>query len=269
MMGNLLALFLVEVIGDALEAIPADPADQIFTLNDLIAQENADHQRLLDSDVPPLSEEWDTPDPDKREIRRLFYKERNMCHLALLPAQIRYKGILTESTPTSVFDLENDKGLLLSNKVRKQPNEGDELRLVGDIETRQKCEVTLNVDHQDYFYIDGSEGWKGLTLPNTAEMGEYRSDREPFRGLIYVCYVGCPWNDCPEHNIVGGVAEKTVEMEVNGIPVTSMYHVFKECHVLQHSGGNFFKANDDGRFNIRVRITEKRSYTRFSSIIIW
>ena len=266
MVGNLLALFMIEVIGDALEDIPSSSSEQAAMLNGLISKETADHERFLQSEPPELMDKWDAPDFVREKIRRTFYKDRNVCHLALLPSESRYRGILTESQPVTMFDLPDG---LLSSQVRDVPNDGNGLRLVGDADTRQECEVPLNVDHQDFFYIDSGEGWKELTLPNKAEIQEYRSDGEPFKGVLFTCYVGCPWNKCPKGNIIGGIEEKTVQMEVNDVPVTSLFQVHKVCYLLQHSEGTFWKANSYGRFNIRVRVAEHESYVRFSSFMIW
>jgi len=257
---------MIEVLEDSLEDIPSSPSEQMALFNEIVAQDRADHKRFLDSSLPGHAGEWNVPESRADEVRGIFYKFRNVCHIALLPAEIRYKGILTESPPVNMFDLPDG---LLSNNIRNIPNHSPTLRLVGDSETRQECEVPLNMDHQDFFYLGEEEGKKELVVPNDSEMREYRPDGAPFIGFIMTCFVGCPWDSCDEGNIIGGVDEKTVKMEVNGQPVTSLFKVKKECFLLQNGDDVFWKPDSASRFAIGVRVLEPHGYIRISSIMIW
>jgi len=181
---------MVEVLEDALNDISADGVEQTDTLRELISQDRLEHHRFVNSELPPRSGRWNLTIPESDEIRQIWFKKRNVCHMAMLPSEIRFKGILTETDPINMFDLPDG---LLSSSVRHTPNEGEHMRLISDAATRQTCEVPLNMDHQDYFYVGEPEGWKELTLPNEAEIREYRTGDEPFKGLIMTCFVLCPW----------------------------------------------------------------------------
>lgn len=76
---------------------------------------------------------------------------------------------------------------------------------------------------------------------------------------------------CPNNNIIKGIDEGTIEMEINGQPVTSESELGKGCFLLGNRGGSIFEPNGDGRFTFRARIAEdaKGGYARISSFIVW
>jgi len=267
MKGNYYALFMTEILGDALEEIVL-ASDKNEMLGALESQDRADHQQFLDSDLPPHHTKVKVPEsPEADEILRLFYKGHNYCHAAHLPAEIRYKGILTESPPVaSMFDL---KAEYFSDTIEGIPNESDQLRLVGDSRDRQKCAIPLNMDYNDFWYVSEKEGFKGLTVPNDAEIMEYGTG-EPLKGLLAACFIKCPWNKCPANNVISGIHEKLVEIQVNEKPVASGFDLDKGCYLLQNERGSYFwEPNEDGRFTFRIRVNVPNKYARFSSFVVW
>lgn len=276
--GNLIALFLMEVIQDALGELQLAVQENhhlntVALLANLTAQEAADYQNIVASELPTHSQEYHRDDPadQAQEFRHVYYKEPNICHIALLPSEIRFKGILTESEPVEMLQLPD--GLLDTQAYDAPVSESDEtLRLVGDADTRQKCPVPLNQDHRDHFYVSNREGWRHLTLPNDAELKEYGTQPPtPLKGIIAICYVGCPWDQCEEGDMrFNSTCRGPVQIQVNGVPVKSLREIDKPCHLLENEKtGHIWKANDDGRFRISARVTRKESYLRFSSFILW
>jgi len=167
--GNLMALFLVELLHDALQDIQQAELENKDTLTlqvELIEQETADYQRVIDdsdSELPQYSKSYHPDEPFGEELRQLYYKEPNFCHIALLPSEIRYKGILTETEPVDMFNLPDGPNATQNGDT---PYEGDQMRLVGDESTRQtpndvfntiSCPVPLNQDHPDFFLVSNRE----------------------------------------------------------------------------------------------------------------
>lgn len=264
--GNLMANFLVELLGDAIDDVMASENPKAF-LKELELAEKADYDRLRQSDMP-RAEAFGAPEDEDtaKKVRSLYYKGHNICHLALLPSQIRYMGILTESGPVSI---EDTQGGLLMGEARKTPNEGETLRLVGEDEQRQVCaEALLNIDHYDFFYLSQSEGWKQIIVPNRREL-EYYGDGNDFVGQIAICYVNCPWNTCPDHNFFGGINDGKEEITVNDVQVKSQINIGMGCFLLLNEAGTTWNPNSDGQYLFRMRVNETDTYLRYSSFIFW
>jgi len=268
--GNLVALFLIEVLGDALTDIDGS-SDREALLIELESQEQADRQLFLksmDSQLPDLHTKWlegTLTEEDGDLIRPLFYRYPNYCHIAQIPAQIRFKGILTETAPVGMFELETG---LIDKDAGRTPNRGNQIRLVAAAKDRQRCPVHLNMDHSDYFYIHQKEELKELTIPNDSEVREYGTD-QPIKGLISLCDLACSWGKCPAGTILGGVNDKMVNIMVNGQPATSTVAIQKNCYLLRNSGGFLFKPDENGRFTIRIRVNPVGHYVRYSSFAVW
>jgi len=146
--------------------------------------------------------------------------------------------------------------------------EGELMRLVYDSDSRQNCEVPLQMDYKDFFYVKQQEGWKKLVLPNDAELKEYGTG-EPFRGIIATCLLACGWRKCPEGNLLEADIEAGLgEVEVNGMKVSNFTR-FGSCGFLKHHHGHIWTPNSDGRYEIRARAVQDASFLRFSSFILW
>lgn len=254
--GNYLALFLIQILEESLKDIMSSP-DLDDMRMELQSQEKADHEEFLGSELPPYSNQWPAPESQADKIRRILYKGSNFCHAAELPAEIRYKGILTESEPVDMFNLPPEF-----------PTPPNGLRIAPDKWNRQTCTVPLNMDYADHFYIHNSDGWKEMTLPNDREVEEYGTN-EPPKGLLSICHTRCPWNKCPPEYIMGGVQAKAIEIEVNGVPAISEFPIDKGCFLLENTGGYFWKPDPNGKFTFRIRVNGARKYSRFGYFIIF
>ena len=175
LMGNLAALFLIEVLDEALKELAADTTDPATLLAKLKAQEDADYQVFQNAPVPEnFKEILPKSERDSFDYLDLLIKGHTFCHTGRLPAEIRHKGILTESTKTGFLTF--DKGVEL-NEAQTTMYDGAEMRLVYTGGDRQVCEVATNHDYKDYFFVNRNEDWKKLVLPNNSEMKEYGTGR--------------------------------------------------------------------------------------------
>jgi hypothetical protein len=262
MVGNLLGIWLTNIMEDALKELVAKEPDPLL-LDQLRALEAADRKAFMNHELP-------TSDLDKLEIpddvdREMIYRGPNICHTARLPAETRHRGILTESS--LVGEDSFDKGIELRSSINNIP-EDKSMQLVYEQGERQSCPVVLNKDYKDYFYVRDTHGWSQLTLPNNAEIKAYGTG-ESLRGVIAVCFVGCAWGHCPGGNIRREeIDEGLAEMEVNGVKVANLTKV-DDCDLLKHSDGHVWKPNSDGKFQIRAKVNKEKMYIRFSTIVIW
>jgi hypothetical protein len=260
MTGNLIALSLSFVIEDALHELVSTELDPSFP-DQLRAEEDADFKSFMSSDLPVSSAKFSLPEDIDRE---LVLRGPNFCHTARLPAEIRHLGILTESS--MVGEDSYDKGIEIKSAMS---SEGDgPTPLAFDPGERQKCQIPLNKDYKDAFFVYSHDGWSQLTLPNDAEMKAYDTGA-PLRGIVAICFTDCNWGKCPKGNLIGEDIELgTGEMEVNGIKVSN-FTTFSKCRFLRNEGGHIWKPNSDGRFEIRAKANEEKSYIRFSTFVFW
>jgi hypothetical protein len=219
----------------------------------------------------------------------------NYCHTTKLPAEIRYLGILTETT-TQIGSTEYDKGTDVETLVKTIYNSNDKsnqnrntshsMMLSYDKADRQKCPISTNEDYKDFFYVGANTGWQQLTLPNRFEQNAYNSgilslstSTTPLlKGYVAMCLTLCPWNKCPKgvwsRNVY--TEEKLLEISINHVVVTNYTTLGdSECDMLRHQDGYRFPINaTENAVNIAVRLNvpdslNPRSYMRISSWIVW
>jgi hypothetical protein len=314
--GNLMAVFVVEAAERAVDMLRERVAHQedfdfglALLLDQLVDSERADYQSVMgnvSATLPPYANRYHRPqrdgvddddaavrgaanddDDDNHWLRQLYYTAPNYCHIALLPSEIRYRGILDEhpAPPIFEFDRSNHSGrpfgaaahldpvdfepALVLNPweafrneeyaaaSRSRGGDDDEMLLLGDPDTRQiDCPVPLNVDHQDYFFVSQPDGWRHVDLPNGFEVEAYgngSSSGSLLKGVVAICYVGCPWGKCLEtdkrwqhQQQLGDVDHNNndnnssvVDLQVNGVDVTNLREIdaHSDCHVLGHANG--------------------------------
>jgi hypothetical protein len=260
--GNLLGIWLTNVVEDALKELAAERPDPAL-LDQLRAFEVADRKVFMSRELPMnILKDLLIPDDVDPEM---FYRGPNICHTARLPAETRHLGILTESS--LVGEDTYDKGIGLKSARNNIP-EDKSMQLVYTEGARQSCPIPLEKDYKDYFYVADTHGWSQLTLPNNAEIKAYGTS-EPLRGVIAVCFAYCKRRQCGAENLESPqIHAGMAEMEVNGVKVTSLTE-FSDCSFLKHVDGHVWKPNSDGRFQIRAKVNAKKSHVRFSSIVIW
>ena len=187
-----MALFLTELVGDALQYLKETTKSLEDLREDLFREENERYNLLTASPVPSFFEDL-VNDRGDLQLEHIF-KYPSFCHTARVPAKIRHKGILTGGAPGDLFHY--DEGVP-EGKARDLVNDSEFMWLVQDPTTRQKCDIPLNLDNKDYFYVKGADGIKKLILPNDAEVAEYGTDQKPV-GLIAMCLSVCDWGKCPK-----------------------------------------------------------------------
>jgi hypothetical protein len=183
--GNQLTLFMMEVIHEALQEIETKGSDPNALLVELQKQEDDDYKQFKEADLPDLVDKA-LPKVDDVPVEILF-KEPNMCHTARLPAEARFKGILTESDQTGFESY--DKGTAM-NEVASTQNPGGKMRLTYDPAARSGC--VAEKDFKDFYYISQKhEGVSTIFLPNAREKAEYGTPGKPLRGIVSICFAAC------------------------------------------------------------------------------
>jgi hypothetical protein len=258
--GNLLGIWLTNVVEDALKELAAERPDPAL-LDQLRAFEVADRKVFMSRELPMnILRGLQIPSDVDPEM---FYRGPNICHTARLPAETRHLGILTESS--LVGEDTFDKGIEIAT-ANKNITEDKSMPLVYEKGHRQSCPIPINKDYKDFFYVAETHGWSQLTLPNNAEIKAYGTS-EPLRGVIAVCFALCNWGKCPADDIQNNQFDMA-EMQVNGVNVTTLTG-FDRCSFLKHVDGHVWKPNSDGRFQIRAKVNKVKGFIRFSSIVIW
>jgi len=272
-MGNSMALFLVELLEDALKELAAYPTkDLMALLKALQASEDADYEKYLTSPIDPNLYDI-TIGEGKHEgfDFTLLTKGDMFCHTARLPAEIRHKGILTESIKTGSFDIGTPFNVAL-----EAPNASSSMmRLVYDPnEQTDWCLIVVLMDFKYFFMVSGAEGWQSLTLPNNAELKEYGKGQEKVYLQVYVaiCFRVCE-GKCPENTLQPvPFLEGKFELTVNGKSVERLSN-FADCKVLHsQESGYTWQPNADGQFEVAARVAGNSTledYVGFSAIIVW
>ena len=282
--GTIMGLFLSDMLIDAIKELGLEPYDSAKKLGSLIAEEEAEYStfyvsqpQITGASVGDFFEFED--EVLVNVIARMFRKTRIICHTALLPAEIRYLGILTETDMVGTHGYEKGVSQMQadSDVASESEKHKRQMRLTFDTSTRQaNCPVDVKWDYKDFFYTTQNDGWTSLTVPNKAEMEYYIGEGayEP-EGVIVLCFVKCDWGKCPEGEMqTNEIVDGQLKLEVNGVMVTNVTKL-EECGILQHSTGDYhFKPNSEGQFELRVLIgtAEKEGkvpFTRITSIVVF
>lgn len=282
--GHLNALFLGEILLDAAKDLSqlSESEDLSVLVEKLIADEEADYVNVTTSFIPPkLSPiaNWmvnisgvDSMIGDDINVHELYLK-RSYCHTALLPADIRFNGLLTQSDkigPTSY-----DEGVT-QPPAGEVPAEVDvgEIRLAYDptehaAKHKPTCPYNVGIDYKDFFFLSSVEGWKTLTLPNDSEKKKYGVEPSQMLGMIFICLAGCDWNNCKKGDLRFEFDKGPLSMEVNGVPVVE-YDQIGMCWALKGAQNGYrWTQNAQGKYDIRAKLeAQEYSYVRFSSFIL-
>lgn len=267
LLGNMISMALLELLDEALADMEKlDVSDPEMFYFDLKAQEDMDYDMFLQSNLTSSHGEMIR---HKKEENQNFdipflFKHRAYCHTALLPAESRYLGILTETSRIGFFHY--DKGVS-RKKVESQPSNNSELSLVFEPRERQDCSLLLQVDYKDYFFLSEPEGTKKLTLPNMAELALYE---RPKMGLVGFSLAGCEWGKCDKAEArESGLELEEWEMHINGVQVTNFTTIEKSVSFVRHKDGQYFSPNEGGQYEIQVRVKAVGKFLRFSSFMIF
>jgi hypothetical protein len=281
--GNLLALFLVDVLLEALQDLESSTDALAVRLARLEAVEGADNERFR-SEAPLPKLPTYVFNPSDFSVTSNLFQKRSLCHTARLPSEMRYNGILTGKTAQE-FDhfyregMEREKAdKLMSTMFDEGADidsiESDEMKLVYTEAFRQRrCNATLNIDYPDAFYAGPNEGWKNLKILTPIEKETYKIDSP--EGLIVVCLVQpnlynkgfngreIQVGDLKQHPLVA--------FRVNGQDVEALSWI-DSCFILNGSQGHYWKIGSDGQYEIEARVgnndNNEHDILQISSVIL-
>jgi hypothetical protein len=203
-----MALFLMEALEEAVadlvglldenSAGSANPLSIGQLKERLEAEEAADYRRVVEEpSLPQYSALYHGNESFAPYLRSLYYRRQNYCHTAALPAESRYRGVLTDQlddppSRSSFDEVGPDCAASPAEAERLPFDAGDAaVRLVCDSRHRNVCDVPISVDKLDYFYVgyresggvtnsslttdesDGGGVWKQVTLPTESERTFY------------------------------------------------------------------------------------------------
>ena len=205
-----------EPAGETLEQKEARLAEAIRQIND---EEQKNYDAIFSTPVPELlltqfeANQWPKNGTDESVKLRMqpiqpyetFIKHPSFCHTGLLPAEIRYKGLLTENFAETgdPWDQVYEKAKMVS-KVRAAEGQDkpgfvderhpEQMLLLSADEEWEECEDLIHVDHKDFFYLSSYEGWRTLTLPNQASKDYYKEfNAQTSNGWIFACPARCAY----------------------------------------------------------------------------
>ncbi|CAB9503273.1 expressed unknown protein [Seminavis robusta] len=314
LMGNLMAMTFVDLVEDALQGLiemeldatgdDIDAAKKLVSnkLSSLDKEEKKDYEGIFSNPIPtdlmPHVDRYWT-EAAKEHLKDIsvesFLKEPSFCHSALLPAEIRFKGLLTENftnvgtimdqsyedgaSSGAVFQIENPsfrsgKEPAPYEDPRPERNNGL-MRLVREDNGRQQCEEYVNLDYKDYFYVGSVTDWQTLVLPNKSEKNYYKEfDAAKSKGWILACLTRCDWGKCPGGDVHAYFGWQRPQPRKDEEP-PSEEEIAKKgkaemtingvkvteasgmhtCYALRNKDGHVWKPNKDGQYEIKTRIT--------------
>ena len=279
LVGNTIATFLSQVLEDVvieLERVKPNPHEQLALL-----QRNLDEDRELfrrhsheSFIIDLLKEEAFKDDPrtkdDLLKLARGMFKSEGFCHTARLTSQIRYSGVLTESSLTGDERGGYDEGF--SFETWSPDQNADIFPLIFDPAVREQCSVVLAPDYRDFFFTSGMDpNGRHLVLPNSRELEAY-SFRAESANLV-ICLAVCEWGKCPPGQVdlqKGFNDVSQSRLTVNGVQATEAltFSAYTNCAYMKHSGGYNWAANANQQFDIRIHETSPDVHWRISSIIL-
>ncbi len=258
--GNTMALFMSETLLDTIAEI-SSLSDRETLLCNLQTEENIEYQKFLKSDLPPLPGEgflesiwWELLNKANVSV---FFHSPSICHMAWLPAETRYLGILTESDCIGIHDYYKGVPKNVADQLEVKDGSEVSMPLVYDPAECQSCEVELNRDFKDFFFASNKMGWSRITIPNKAEVRAYGLDypeKFKYQGLLMMCLKICDWGMCPAGDMqLESIQRGQVKFTVNGVPVTNVTK-FVDCGVLRGKHGHYWKPNDNSQYKIRAKV---------------
>jgi hypothetical protein len=306
--GNLLALTVMEITQQAIEELKkAEPQGGDASteaaqtrLQALLDQLNAEEQAAYDyfhnsGILYPKNMMLLNGTVSFDEMFQYF----PFCHIAKLPSEIRFKGLLTENftatTTNPNLDRTWERGVSWTEIAEVEKNQNE--TFVDPIPERNKgpmlflrgpppCEEELELDSREGYFITTKSGWRTMTLPNDSEAAYYTEfDGNKALGLVLMCPVKCSWGNCAaedisrfKENAFGGETPGShLELEINGVPVVGSFRAYGGCFALRHGNADHrdsfvFKPNGAGRYEFKMRLTaggnQPWAFLKISSTIL-
>jgi len=288
--GSIMGFFMVSTLQEAIEELHLlqnpynSTSSELYDLDSaksildfLKRKDDTDLAAAKNSSVP-INSGFPADILDKEDVTTILSKN-NVCHSALLPSQARYDGIVTGTgNKVGYNQMGYDLGLSMSEVNTLSGKTIQSLPLVYDPDQRQQCEMQLEIDYKDRFYVMGNAGWFQTTLPNNAEVEAFRQTKkksEPTEGLLMMCMVACDWGRCatgytnPDDDLnMNGTG--TLFIEVDGKPVIGTKKI-GTCHFLEGKDGLKWGPGVDGRgqYELKIKLEKENSFMQISSLIVW
>lgn len=271
--GNVLALFLAETMIDALKELTKSSENPRELYAKLKKEEDTEYESFFNSTVPDETAGLVSAELVAAGMKSQYlYRSKAICKTALLPAQTRYLGFLTESSEKG--ELHGFfKGADVKRAAENPPQEKDksDMVLVYEEAYRQKCSVDLNNDYKDYFYATQDWGWASLKFPNDAEVEAYAPDGFSPIGVVVICFYKCDWGKCPKGEVDQDGFNTKWKLELNGEPVSELSQM-DQCFAVKTKDGFLHKPNTDGRYELRVWMAPKEgnenNFVRITSVVV-
>jgi len=265
--GKLQALFLVEVLGDALEALKERQGeDPQTTLKELEALEEDEFKAFEASENFLYSKGWTEALANTDVTAHRLADSPVYCHTARLPAQARLMGYVTDNPfPDDLGDF--DRGMDLEYGLNWKT---DKMLLSYDKSHDESCPAILHIDYKDFHLATaGYDGYQDLLVPNDIEQEIY-GGFDPL-GIILVCGAGCgDSHACPPRSLgFEAITENKASARVNGEPVDHVIS-YQGCYLLvKKSGDLHWTADEEGKYTIGIDVTDPGKYIRIGSVIVW
>lgn len=291
LMGYLASYYVIDVLYNAMDELEKQLStnDAVTIYKTLQDQGYQDYDLFQKAPFPAMGSILDSIDVDDFNVTHLM-RGPNYCHTTKLPSEVRYLGILTETT-TQIGSLDYDKGIGVRTLVNMMyDSDGisttsgvQPMMLSYDEEDRQNCPIPTNLDYKDFFYVGANTGWRQLILPNQFERNAYynddKSSKPPqLQGFVAMCMTLCPWDQCPggvwSRNAYNDPNNTVFEVRINQVMVTDFINLgSSECDMLRHSDGYRFPINkEENTVTIEAQLNvpdASRSYIRISAWIVW
>jgi hypothetical protein len=281
LVAHLMTLYTIDVFGTVLDELAASTstADDLNSLLQQYEKEASDDFNVFLHHDPPVdflkrffANSNNTNEEITAQLVELIANEPNFCRTARLPAQARFKGLVTESNQTGFKTY--DHGISDQEALSGASTDTEYMKLIWDEEERYECPADLWLDFKDSFYVHYRDSTKKLIIPNDSEIREYDPTggyHKHLAGVIAICKKQCDWG-CPDDDLKeDAIRDGRVEIQVNGQMVSRDFIKFADdCNfLLPESGGIKFKSNSVGKFEVAVKVLEEGKFTRFSAIVVW
>ena len=303
--GHLLTVFFIETLLDVLDEFDldstmniddnADSKEKILLSKDNSGIEYLEHLHSLEakdrdafrSSLPPNNFMQWKENLDEETYRHL-HRSNAFCHIANLPTQARFDGLITESN-IEVSYLYSGKTTYNDQDAYERddapgprPDDNTTLAwLTYANNTRDRCEYA-HIDSKDAFMIRNEDKWMAMIVPNNAENKMYSAvgdDTKDRVGLIILCQqefldgrIFPPTNMADLVDVLN--ATGTVgNIIVNGVRVVrgiSIDDEQKRCYLLENESGYQFPSSKTlkGQYEIKIRVKEKGLRLYLSSAIV-
>lgn len=129
-----------------------------------------------------------------------------VCHTALLPSEIRYKGILYSSPDDKLIIGMDQKTYGSPTESITLKDQANALKLVYDEEEHNKeiCDAApTRIDFKDLFSIGNEQLSVSIQLPTDNEIKAYKHAVLTQRTKVVpiICHLICDWGNCPDDYI--------------------------------------------------------------------